>query len=184
MLVCAWKEQVFLWEWKRVSETVRIGHIHASNLTPFFFFWSESARASPMRWHIFRAGQIIWHVQYPETGPTWHNKNVTVCLQEVFPKARAASSDATCLNTAQQGTESSQRQLKILHGDLDICFRLGLFTGSGKLVNLVTQSLVPNLSNGNAKGVSSRAITAHLNRFLFFCFDSGNKHQRKLFQWQ
>lgn len=46
--------------------------------------------------------------------------------------AGAVSPDAT----AQQSTECSQRQLKILHGALqlqrkapDMCFRLSLFTG-------------------------------------------------------
>lgn len=66
-----------------------------------------------------------------------------------------------------------------------MCFRLSLFTGSGKRVNLTTQSLVPRLSNGNAKDVTSGATTAHLNRFLLFYFDHGNKkYQRRLFQWQ
>lgn len=65
-----------------------------------------------------------------------------------------------------------------------------LFTGSGKLLNLVTQSLVSMLSNGNAKGVgiegvSSRAITAHLNSLLLFYFDHGNRRQQgRRFQWQ
>lgn len=89
MLVSGWKEQACLWECKRVNEIVKVGHIHA----PFFFFWSGSARISPMahfrRWHIFRAGRIICHWQKSSTlRQDSHGipNNVIVCLQKVSQK--------------------------------------------------------------------------------------------------